>query len=103
MLMGEEERTGPIWYRRLTKSEEPSNFLEEEREFGGSLGLKKRVLVWRVWKEGEATAIEEERKVAEKERRRRKKRNAIVRVCEAVKKKGKRKDFIKVSEGVKIE
>lgn len=39
MLIGEEERTGPMWYRRLTKSEEPSNFLEEERGGGGSLGL----------------------------------------------------------------
>lgn len=34
MLIGEEERTGPMWYLRSTKLEEPSNFLLVEREFG---------------------------------------------------------------------
>lgn len=33
--MGEEESTGPMWYLRLTKSEEPSYFFEVESVFGG--------------------------------------------------------------------
>ncbi|WCJ40016.1 hypothetical protein M5689_020954 [Euphorbia peplus] len=48
MLIGVEERTGPMWYRRLTSSDEPSNFLEEERVLGGSLGFI-RVFGVRVW------------------------------------------------------
>ena len=51
--------------------------MEEEREFGGSLGLKKWVLVWRVWKEGEAASNEEREDAEMERRRRRRKRNAI--------------------------
>ena len=39
MLIGEDESTGPMWYRRLTKLEEPSNLFEAERVGGGSFGL----------------------------------------------------------------
>ena len=48
--MGEEERTGPMWYLRLTKLDEPSNFLEVERDFrdGGSFGLMISGLISRV-------------------------------------------------------
>lgn len=46
--MGEEERTGPMWYRSWTKSEEPSNFLDEERLLGGSFGLMYSGLVFKV-------------------------------------------------------
>lgn len=33
--MGEDESTGPMWYLRFTKSEEPSYFFEVESVFGG--------------------------------------------------------------------
>lgn len=53
--MGEEERTGPMWYLRFTKSEEPSYFFEVESVFGGgSFGF---VSVYSVCEESAAALV----------------------------------------------
>lgn len=47
--MGEEERTGPIWYLRLTRFDDPSYFLEAESglmfDLRGSFGFMNCVVV----------------------------------------------------------
>lgn len=53
--MGEEESTGPMWYLRFTKSEEPSYFFEVESVFGGgSFGF---VSVYSVCEESVAALV----------------------------------------------
>lgn len=62
-----EERTGPMWYRRFTRFDEPSNFLEVERGLGGSLGLWYSGCALRVCTFGE---VEEEVDRSKKKRER---------------------------------
>ena len=57
-MIGLEDSTGPIWYRRWTRLDDPSNFFEDDSVLGGSFGLiKDSVCVFSVCEEEEAMVV----------------------------------------------